>query len=81
MASAVFAFSPARPAANRRSLTTCYFAVKWSCEFGQRAKMYQTVKSGYPNDEKRSFSDKFKAMLALEAQRDDKTTPEIAAKQ
>lgn len=42
--------------------------------------MYQTAKSGYPNDEKRSFSDKFKAMLALEAQRDDKTAPEIAAK-
>lgn len=42
--------------------------------------MYPTVKTGYPNDEKRSFSDKFKAMLALEAQRDDKTAPEVAAK-
>lgn len=54
--------------------------VKWSGKSGQRAKMYPTRTNGYENDEARNFSDKFKATVAFEALRGDKTVQEIAAK-
>lgn len=52
----------------------------WSCKTGQHAKMYPTRTNGYGNDETRNFSDKFKATVALEALRGDKTVHEIATK-
>ncbi len=42
--------------------------------------MYPSLKTGYKNDEETQFSDKFKATVALEAVRGDKTAQEIAAK-
>ncbi len=42
--------------------------------------MYQTRENGYENGGETEFSDKFKAAVALEALRGDKTVHEIAAK-
>ena len=42
--------------------------------------MYPTRLNGYENDKVTEFSDKFKATVALEALRGDKTVQEIAAK-
>ncbi|UWQ95881.1 transposase [Rhodobacteraceae bacterium M385] len=42
--------------------------------------MYPNLKLGYTNDQETQFSDKFKATVALEALRGDKTAQEIAAK-
>ena len=54
--------------------------MKWSGKTEQRAKTYPTMTTGYRNDEKTQFSDKFTATVALEALSDDKTAQEIAAK-
>ena len=53
---------------------------KWSGKTGQHAKIYPTLKTGYTYDEETQFSEKFKATVALEALRGDKTAQEIAAK-
>jgi hypothetical protein len=47
--------------------------MKWSGKFGQRAKMYPTLKTGYKMTKSRSFSDKFKATVALDALPGDTT--------
>ena len=54
--------------------------MKWSGKTEQRAKTYPTMTTGYRNDEKTQFSDKFNATVALEALGGDKTAQEIAAK-
>ena len=54
--------------------------LKWSGKFGQRAKVYPTRTNGCENDKRRNFSDQFKAAVALEGLRGDKTVQEIAAK-
>lgn len=46
----------------------------------QCVKMYSTSKIGYKNDQMTGFSDNFKAKVALEALRGDKTVQQIAAK-
>ena len=42
--------------------------------------MYPTRTNGYENDKATEFSDNFKAAVALEALRGDKTVQEISAK-
>ena len=42
--------------------------------------MYPRRSNGYENDEVTEFSDKFRAAVALEALRGDKTVQKIAAK-
>jgi len=60
--------------------TRCIEVQKWSGKTGQRTKMYPTRTTGYTNDQETQFSDKFKATVALEALRGDRTAQEIAAK-
>ena len=54
--------------------------MKWSQKTGQSAKVYPEPLKGYENGETRVFTDQFKAKVALEALRGDKTIQEIAAK-
>ena len=51
--------------------------VKWSGKLDSVAKMYPTRLNGYENDKRLNFSDQFKAAVALEALRGDKTVHEI----
>ena len=55
------------------------FRLKWSGKFGQCTKMYPTQMNGCENDKEREFLDKFKAAVALDALRGDKTVQGIAA--
>jgi hypothetical protein len=64
----------------RLGLVAVRIVVKWSGKFGQRAKMYPARTNGCENDKATEFSDPFKAAVALEALRGDKTVQEIAAK-
>jgi len=54
--------------------------VKWSGKIGQFATMYPTRPNGYDMNKQLNLSDQFKAAVALEALRGDKTVHEIVAK-
>ena len=54
--------------------------MKWSNKFGQRLKCIQTERMDTRMTKRRKLSDQFKAAVALEALRVDKTVQEIAAK-
>ncbi len=51
----------------------------WSWKIGQGGKLYSTFRGGIRDDERRRFTADFKARVAVEAPRRDKTVREIAA--
>ncbi|WP_161785454.1 transposase [Palleronia rufa] len=63
-----------------QSLRKCSFCLKWSQEIGQVAKVYPEPLEGYEIAKRRKFTDQFKAKVALEALRGDKTIQETAAR-
>jgi len=54
--------------------------MKWSQESGQLFKVYPERRRDTKMGKRRKFTDQFKAKIALEALRGDKTIQEIAAK-
>ena len=52
----------------------------WSWKIGQGGKLYSAFRGGIRDDERRRFTADFKARVAVEAPRRDKTVREIAAR-